>query len=170
MIYVWLTLLIIVNTLWLGLVFFALPGNWLMIITVILFALWQKGSFSIYIIIAAIVLALVGEMLEFAAGAGGAKAAGGGKKAMAAAIIGTIMRCRYRHSGYSYSDFWNLDWFCFWGGYRGFNCRKKSRKRIKRITQDCGRSRIGTVCRVGCKIYCGNYYLADFYDSCLYIK
>jgi uncharacterized protein YqgC (DUF456 family) len=91
MIYVWLTLLIIVNTLWLGLVFFSLPGNWLMIVTTILFASWQKGSFSIYTIIAATVLALVGEILEFAAGAGGAKAAGGGKKTMAAAIVGAII-------------------------------------------------------------------------------
>ena len=91
MIYFWLVILIILNAFWLGLVFFALPGNWLMIITTILFALWQKNIFSIYTIIAAIVLALVGEILEFVAGAGGAKAAGGGKKAMAAAIIGTII-------------------------------------------------------------------------------
>ena len=91
MIYFWLILLIIVNAFWLGLVFFALPGNWLMIITTILFVLWQKNIFSIYTIIAAIVLAFVGEILEFAAGASGAKAAGGGKKAMAAAIIGAII-------------------------------------------------------------------------------
>ncbi len=87
----WLTLLIIVNAFWLGLVFFSLPGNWLMIITVILFVLWQKGIFSVYTIIAAIILAFLGEVLEFLAGAGGAKAAGGGKKAMAAAIIGAIV-------------------------------------------------------------------------------
>ena len=91
MIYVWLTLLIIVNTFWLGLVFFSLPGNWLMIITTILFALWQKDIFSIYTILAAVILAFLGEVLEFTAGAGGAKAAGGGKKAMAAAIIGAII-------------------------------------------------------------------------------
>jgi uncharacterized protein YqgC (DUF456 family) len=91
MIYLWLILLILINAFWLGLVLFSLPGSWLMIITTILFALWQKGIFSVYTIIAAIVLALVGEILEFLAGAGGAKAAGGGKKAMAAAIIGAIV-------------------------------------------------------------------------------
>ena len=91
MIYFWLILLIIVNSFWLGLVFFSLPGNWLMIITTILFALWQKNIFSIYTIIAATVLAFVGEILEFAAGAGGAKATGGGKKAMTAAIVGAII-------------------------------------------------------------------------------
>ncbi len=91
MLYVWLILLVIVNAFWLGLVFFSLPGNWLMIITVIFFALWQKGIFSVYTIIAAVVLAFIGEALEFLAGAGGAKAAGGGKRAMAAAIIGAII-------------------------------------------------------------------------------
>lgn len=91
MIHFWLILLIIVNAFWLGLVFFSLPGNWLMVITTILFALWQKNIFSIYTIIAATVLALVGEILEFAAGAGGAKVAGGGKRAMAAAIVGAII-------------------------------------------------------------------------------
>lgn len=91
MIYLWLSLLIIVNAFWLGLVFFAMPGNWLMIITTILFALWQKNIFSIYTIIAATVLALAGEIIEFIAGAAGAKTAGGGKKAMAAAIIGAIV-------------------------------------------------------------------------------
>jgi hypothetical protein len=62
-----------------------------MIITVILFAVWQKGVFSVYTIIAAVVLAVIGEIIEFVSGAGGAKAAGGGKKAMAAAIVGAII-------------------------------------------------------------------------------
>ncbi len=91
MIYLWLILLIILNAFWLALVFFSLPGNWLMIITTILFALWQKNIFSIYTIIAAVIIAFLGEVFEFFAGAGGAKAAGGGKKAMAAAIIGAIL-------------------------------------------------------------------------------
>lgn len=91
MIYFWLTILIIINTFWLMLSFFALPGNWLMIVTTTLFAIWQKDNFSIYVIIAAIILAMAGEVLEFFAGAGGAKAAGGGRRAMAAAIIGAII-------------------------------------------------------------------------------
>jgi hypothetical protein len=91
MIYLWLVLLVIINAFWLVLVLFGLPGNWLMIITTILFALWQKNIFSVYTIIAAVVIAFLGEVLEFFAGAGGAKAAGGGKKAMAAAIIGAII-------------------------------------------------------------------------------
>jgi uncharacterized protein len=91
MIYLWLILLIIINAFWLVLGFFSLPGNWLMIITTILFALWQKNIFSIYTIIAAVILALIGEILEFVAGAAGTKAGGGSKKSMAAAIIGAII-------------------------------------------------------------------------------
>lgn len=91
MIYLWLILLLIVNAFCLATVLFALPGNWLMITATILFALWQKGTFSIYTIIAAIVLAFAGELFEFLAGAGGARAAGGSKKSMAAAIIGAIL-------------------------------------------------------------------------------
>ncbi|MDD5011529.1 MAG: DUF456 family protein [Phycisphaerae bacterium] len=91
MIYFWLILLAIVNAFWLALGFFALPGNWLMIITTILFALWQRSIFSVYTIIAAVILAIIGEIIEFLAGAGGAKAAGGGKNTMAAAIIGAIL-------------------------------------------------------------------------------
>jgi hypothetical protein len=90
MIYFWLILLAIVNAFWLALGFFAMPGNWLMIITTILFALWQRNIFSVYTIIAAVILAVIGEIIEFFAGAGGAKAAGGGKNTMVAAIIGAI--------------------------------------------------------------------------------
>jgi uncharacterized protein YqgC (DUF456 family) len=91
MIYFWSILLIIVNAFWFGLVFLSLPGSWLMIVTTILFALWQKNVFSVYTIIAAVILAVIGEVLEFVAGAGGAKAAGGSKKAIAAAVLGAVV-------------------------------------------------------------------------------
>lgn len=91
MVYFWLILLVFLNAFWLMLVFFALPGNWLMIVTTVLFAIWQEGSFNISVIIAAIIVALAGEILEFVAGPGGAKVGGGGKKAMVAAIIGAIL-------------------------------------------------------------------------------
>lgn len=87
----WLVLLMFVNAFWLGLVFFYLPGNWLMIVTAILFALWQKNIFSVYTIIAAVVIAVIGEILEFISGAAGTKAAGGSKKTMVAAIIGAVI-------------------------------------------------------------------------------
>ena len=42
MLYFWLTILTFCNTVWLGLNFLALPGNWLMVITSCLFA-WLMG-------------------------------------------------------------------------------------------------------------------------------
>ncbi|MCD4831824.1 MAG: DUF456 family protein [Anaerohalosphaeraceae bacterium] len=91
MIYFWLTLLLIINALWLGLVLFALPGNWLMIIMTVIFAWWQGGTFSGYTIALIIILAIIGEIIEFVAGAGGAKRAGAGWKGAMAAIAGAIV-------------------------------------------------------------------------------
>ena len=90
--YFWIILLIIVNAFWLVLVPFALPGNWLIVITTALFAWWQAENkvFSIYTVIAIAVLALLGEIVEFFAGAGGAKKAGAGWPGAIAAIIGAI--------------------------------------------------------------------------------
>jgi len=92
MIYVWLTGLLVLNAAWLMLVFFALPGNWLIIISTALFAWWrwEDGIFSIYTLIAITVLAIVGEIVEFFAGAGGAKKAGAGWFGAIAAIFGAI--------------------------------------------------------------------------------
>lgn len=96
MVYVWLTLLVIVNLCWLSLVFLSLPGNWLMVISTCLLAWWrwEDGVFSIYTLIAIAVLAFIGEMIEFFAGVGGARSAGAGWRgalgALAGAIIGAI--------------------------------------------------------------------------------
>lgn len=92
MIYVWLTLLIVLNTCWLAMVPFTLPGNWLMVIGTSLFAWWQwdQGIFGWPLLIAITVLALIGELVEFFAGAGGAKRAGAGWKGALAAIVGAI--------------------------------------------------------------------------------
>jgi uncharacterized protein YqgC (DUF456 family) len=92
MFYFWITLLIILNAFWLVLVPFALPGNWLIVITTSLFAWWrwQDGVFSPYTLIAIAILALIGELVEFFAAAGGAKKAGATLLASVAAIIGAI--------------------------------------------------------------------------------
>ncbi len=92
MLYLWLTILILLNTVWLALVPFALPGNWLIIITTVLFAWWraEDGIFSIYTLIAITVLALIGELVEFFGGAVGAKKAGGRLLGSLGAIIGAI--------------------------------------------------------------------------------
>jgi uncharacterized protein YqgC (DUF456 family) len=92
MLYFWITLLIMLNGFWLILTLFVLPGNWLIVITTALFAWWQweHNVFSIYTLIAIAVLAFSGEVVEFFAGAGGAKKAGAGWLGAIAAIFGAI--------------------------------------------------------------------------------
>lgn len=93
MIYVWLVLFILLNACWLATVPFMVPGNWLMVIGTYLFAWWQwdRGIFSWPLLIIITVLALIGELIEFFAGAGGAKKAGSGWWGAAAAIAGAIV-------------------------------------------------------------------------------
>ena len=92
MLYVWLIILVLLNTCWLGLIFFALPGNWLMVISTALLAWWRwdDGIFSVYTLIAITILAVLGEVIEFFAGAGGAKKAGAGKAGAIGAVLGAI--------------------------------------------------------------------------------
>ncbi len=92
MIYVWLTILILMNTCWLAMVLFTLPGNWLMVIGTCLFAWWKwdTGTFGWPLLVTITVLALIGELIEFFAGAGGAKKAGAGWWGAGAAIGGAI--------------------------------------------------------------------------------
>jgi len=92
MLYLWITLLLALNVFSLILTLFALPGNWFIVITTSLFAWWQWDNkvFSIYTLIAIAVLAFLGEVVEFFAGAGGAKRAGAGWLGAIAAIFGAI--------------------------------------------------------------------------------
>ena len=97
MLYLWLILLVILNACWLILVIFALPGNWLIVISTCLFAWWraEDGVFSIYTLAVITILAVLGEIIEFLAGAGGAKKAGaswlGSIGALAGAITGAVV-------------------------------------------------------------------------------
>jgi uncharacterized protein YqgC (DUF456 family) len=92
MIYVWLTILVIFNACSLVLVLFSLPGNWLIITATGLFAWWKwdDGIFSKYTLIAIVILAIVGEIIEFFASVGGAKKAGASWLAAVCAIAGAI--------------------------------------------------------------------------------
>lgn len=92
MIYVYLVFLVLINTIWLGLVFFYLPGNWLMVLTTAGFAWWHwdRGIFSPWTLAAIAALALAGEIMEFLAGFGGAKKAGAGLLGSLAAIFGAL--------------------------------------------------------------------------------
>jgi hypothetical protein len=92
MIYLWSILLIIFNGCFLMMNFFALPGNWIMLTLTVAFAWWRwdDGVLSIYTLIAAVLLAVLGEVIEFFSGMGGARKAGSGWAGAIAAIGGAI--------------------------------------------------------------------------------
>jgi len=91
--YLWATLLIAVNTVWLLAVIIGLPGTWLMLACTALLAWWQRdaGMFSSYTLIAILILAIVGEILEFVAAIFGARKAGAKAAGSAGAIIGALL-------------------------------------------------------------------------------
>jgi uncharacterized protein YqgC (DUF456 family) len=97
-IYLWATLLTLVNLIWLCLNLLALPGNWLMLATTMLLAWWQwdpakpagDQMFSLPTLAAIVVLATVGEVVEFFAGLAGVKKAGGSGWGSAGALLGGI--------------------------------------------------------------------------------
>jgi hypothetical protein len=92
MIYLWAILLVLLNTIWLGLSIFYLPGNWLMVITAVLFAWWQadKHMLGMPVLVAIVLLAVLGEIVEFTAGFLGVRTSGGSKRASIAAVAGAI--------------------------------------------------------------------------------
>ena len=73
MTYLWATLLILLNGAWLLLVVLGLPGNWLKVISTAAIVWWQWGNseeggvemFSIWTLVAIIVIAAVAELAEF---------------------------------------------------------------------------------------------------------
>jgi len=97
MLYLWSTILILLNGFWLVWDIFGLPGNWLIVVSTWLFAWWRRDQsvFSIYTLIAITALAVVGELFEFFGGMHGAKRAGaswsGSIAALAGAITGAIL-------------------------------------------------------------------------------
>ncbi|MBN2593126.1 MAG: DUF456 domain-containing protein [Sedimentisphaerales bacterium] len=85
-------MLILLNVVWLMLVVFGLPGNWLIVISTCLFAWWrwEDGVFSIYTLTAIVVLAILGELFEFLGGVQGAKRAGASWRSSIAAVAGAV--------------------------------------------------------------------------------
>ena len=92
MLYIWSVILIFLNAFWLMLVVFGLPGNWLIVISTCLFAWWrwEDGVFSIYTLLLITILAVLGELVEFFAGIGGARRAGAGWRGALGALAGAI--------------------------------------------------------------------------------
>lgn len=92
-------ILVVLNTVWLVSVVFGLPGTWLMVLTtaIIAWLQWAPGvpaaqqAIGMWTLLALLGLATLGEVLEFIAGAAGAKKAGGSAKGAIAAIVGGVI-------------------------------------------------------------------------------
>jgi uncharacterized protein YqgC (DUF456 family) len=93
MIYLLLALFVLLNTLSLGLVLIGLPGNWMMVIFTWALALWQwdQHLFGLPVLIAIIILAGFGELMEFLAGAVVVRKVGGTRRAAVGAILGALV-------------------------------------------------------------------------------
>ncbi len=93
MLYVWLSILIVLNAGWLLLVLLGLPGNWLMVISTCLFAWWKwdERVFSGWTLIAIVALALLGELIEFLAGMTAARGSGASWRGSMMAVFGAIL-------------------------------------------------------------------------------
>jgi len=92
MLYAWLSILVLLNAMWLVLVLFGLPGNWLMVLSTCLVAWWKwdQRVFSGWTLIAIAALALLGELIEFLAGMLGARRSGASWRGSISAVFGAI--------------------------------------------------------------------------------
>jgi len=68
-----------------------LPGIWLMIVTALGMKWWHPEWFSWWTLAAVVGLAVIGEIVELAAGAAGSSRVGGGRRAAVGAILGGIV-------------------------------------------------------------------------------
>jgi uncharacterized protein YqgC (DUF456 family) len=73
---------------------FTLPGNWIIAVFTVLFALLVRGSEGMglnwWCVGVVIGLAVLGEVIEFAAGAAGAAKSGGSRRGMVLAVVGAM--------------------------------------------------------------------------------
>jgi uncharacterized protein YqgC (DUF456 family) len=96
MVVVWATLLTLVNLGWLAAGVLGLPGNWLMVLSAAGLAWWRHSAgqpplLSPATLVAAVVLAAAGELVEFLAGAVGSRRAGGTRRGAIGALAGGLV-------------------------------------------------------------------------------
>ena len=94
------TLVVVLNAVWLFTIVLGIPGTWLMVLTTGIIAYWQRagaagagsaamiGTGTLLVIVA---LATAGEIVEFFAGVAGAKRAGGTRRGSAGALLGGLI-------------------------------------------------------------------------------
>lgn len=93
MIYLYATLITLLNlAFWAG-ILFGVPGIWLMVLVAAIIEWLQPGEymFSQATLYVSAGLALLGEVLEFLLGAAGARQAGGSKRGATLAIVGGVI-------------------------------------------------------------------------------
>lgn len=83
--------MIVVSLAGAALTLLTLPGAWVIVAAAIGCNVWQPGTFSWWTVGAAAGLGLVGEILEIAASAAGAKKAGGTKRGAWGGVIGSLV-------------------------------------------------------------------------------
>jgi hypothetical protein len=90
---VYAVVLTILNAVFLWLVALGLPGTWLMVLAtgIVAWIARDAGMFSPWTIVAAAVLAAIGEGLEFVAGVAGAKKAGASRAGALGALAGGLV-------------------------------------------------------------------------------
>lgn len=93
MIYLYATLITLLNLAFWGSILFGLPGIWLMVLVAAVIEWAQPGEymFGQTTLLVAAGLALLAEILEFLLGAAGSRQAGGSRRGAALAIVGGII-------------------------------------------------------------------------------
>jgi len=92
--YLWALILVLSNALAWGANFFGVPGNWLMLVFAVVYKLVlpenSHPSITWKVLILMLVLAILGEVWEFLAGAAGAAKKGGSRRGAILAIVGSL--------------------------------------------------------------------------------
>lgn len=91
--------LVLMNSLWLASLIFGVPGTWLILLSTAVAAWlqWAPGvdaadqAIGIYVLLTLLGLAVLGEVLEFIAGAAGARKAGGSPRGAVGAVVGGVI-------------------------------------------------------------------------------
>ena len=93
MVYVFAMVLTLVNLVCWASILFNLPGTWMMILLTVVLKWWQPEYVLVSwtVVGVAVGLAALGEVLEFALGAAGARHAGGSKRAALLALVGGLV-------------------------------------------------------------------------------
>jgi hypothetical protein len=95
----WAILLILLNTVWLALTVLGLPGNWLIVISAALVVWRQWGAadaggiemFTIWTLLAVIVVAAIAELAEILTGVFGSTQMGGTRRGSLGALLGGLI-------------------------------------------------------------------------------